>query len=165
MKACPKCKRQNASDCWLCECGYEFDGTEAVIPHGNSKPGSLNLKRFFVTLALVLAGSAAIFYGENRFLFGIHKIHPGMPNRVVKNILGEPFSVCWPADSQERPKKRDDIFQLRDTSWVYTIDFCGLLIGTYQIEYRDAKVFSVTRYLKFLSNPKAEVIRPSSHRI
>jgi len=44
MKICPKCSGENPSDAWLCNCGYEFNGTsvesivEPKVSSTNEKP-------------------------------------------------------------------------------------------------------------------------------
>ena len=159
MKLCPKCNRQNFSDSWLCQCGYEFDGTEPMLPPAPAKPQSPYLKRFFRLSAVLICGCILLFICENLFLFSIHKVTLGMPSQTVKNLLGKPFSIGWPIHPPSDPKKWEDA---RESIWVYKIDFCGLLIGTYQMRFEQAALVRADLYLRFVQITAGTKIAPHS---
>jgi len=161
MKTCPKCNRPNVSDSWLCQCGYEFDGTEPILPPAPPKLRSPTAKRSFRFLATILFGSILLFVYENLFLFHVHQVALGMPGQTVKYLLGKPFSFGWPVNQPGDPKKWEDA---REAIWVYRIGFCGLLIGTYQVQFEQAALVSADFHLRFLNNPAVTKSAPHSKK-
>lgn len=55
MKQCPKCSATVSTDTWLCDCGYEFDGSESKSPASESgrSESFLRLARSWLLLPIV----------------------------------------------------------------------------------------------------------------
>jgi hypothetical protein len=89
---------------------------------------------------LLLAGSVVFSLWENSFLFNIDRVHAGMSNGETEALLGTPYSRSHVAQGADEANRIEEL-------WVYKIQFCGVFLGTWQLDFQESKLLSKSVYV------------------